>query len=147
MNVTNILRNLRSGITFLLRGEGYRISRIAETERAFDPDIFEVVHLSTGKEAVISYEEIIGAANDGEFEIPNFESVVLADQLKAVADQSKVAVQDLLAELRIPPATLKLMAKGYSPDYPGMALPESYCKIQLSAVVATKLIEALGEDG
>ena len=60
----------------------------------------------------------------------------------------KVAVQDLLAELRIGPAELKVMAKGYSPDYPGapfdkyLSRSADCCKIQLSQVVARKLVKA-----
>ena len=60
-----------------------------------------------------------------------------------------VAVQDLLCELRIDEVCLKLMAEGYSPDYPGPGLPcapgvgweNPHCKVQLSEVVAQKLID------
>lgn len=56
------------------------------------------------------------------------------------------AVQDLLCELRIDERALKVMAKGYSPDYPGAIVEEGWsnphCKIQLSRVVAQKLIDA-----
>lgn len=62
--------------------------------------------------------------------------------------QLKVAVQDLLEELRISPACLETMANGYSPDYPGANVNKNrewknpYCKVQLSMVVAQKLIGA-----
>lgn len=64
-------------------------------------------------------------------------------------DQLKVAVQDLLCELRIDEKCLQVMANGYSPDYPGA--PDCYtgeewenpkCKVQISQVVASKLISA-----
>ena len=60
-------------------------------------------------------------------------------------DALVVAVQDLLSELRISPEELAIMAKGYSPDYPGVLEGDAYsnCKIQLSAVTAKKLLEAL----
>jgi len=72
----------------------------------------------------------------------------------------KVAVEDLLLELRIGPAELRIMSHGYSPDYPGMIQDENtgepvldnllnghskrrtYSKVQLSQVVAKKLIAA-----
>ena len=61
----------------------------------------------------------------------------------------KVAVQDLLCELRIDEKCLQVMANGYSPDYPGApdcAVDEKWenpcCKVQLSRVVAQKLIAA-----
>lgn len=61
-------------------------------------------------------------------------------------DQLQVAVQDLLTELRVEPSDLHAMAEGYSPDYPGGPngeLPSgSRCKIQISMVVANKLIGA-----
>ena len=60
-------------------------------------------------------------------------------------DALKVAVEDLLSELRISPAELEIMAWGYAPDYPGV-LPKggySNCKVQLSTVTARKLFEAL----
>ena len=60
------------------------------------------------------------------------------------------AVFDLLLELRIDKHCLKVMANGYSPDYPGAvelgadkAWENPYCKIQLSQVVAQKLLNAL----
>jgi len=61
-------------------------------------------------------------------------------------EQLKVAVQDLLAELRIDETCLELMAKGYSPDYPGVKSTSGWdnphCKIQLSQIVARKLLDA-----
>lgn len=64
-------------------------------------------------------------------------------------EQLKTAVQDLLCELRIDPTCLKIMAHGYAPDYPGWpdgAKPKDwenpFCKVQLSRVVAQKLINA-----
>jgi len=60
-------------------------------------------------------------------------------------EQLKVAVQDLLAELRIDETCLELMAKGYSPDYPGVESSlecNPHCKIQLSQIVARKLLDA-----
>jgi len=71
----------------------------------------------------------------------------------------KVAVEDLLLELRIGPAELRIMSHGYSPDYPGMIQDKNtgepvldnlnghskrrtYSKVQLSQVVAKKLIDA-----
>jgi hypothetical protein len=65
--------------------------------------------------------------------------------------QLKVAVQDLLSELRIDPRCLQIMAEGYSPDYPGSSTwndefegtwTNPHCKVQLSQVVAQKLIAA-----
>jgi len=60
------------------------------------------------------------------------------------------AVKDLLEELRIDEKSLEIMANGYSPDYPGaVQLAEGeewknpYCKIQLSRVVAQKLLATL----
>lgn len=60
-----------------------------------------------------------------------------------------VAVQDLLSELRIDSKCLEVMANGYSPDYPGAVdLQEGeeyvnpYVKVQLSKVVARKLLDA-----
>jgi len=76
-------------------------------------------------------------------------------------EQLRVAVQDLLSELRIDEGCLRVMALGYSPDYPGGTAKElmdnlkkislwkdSYCKVQLSKVVAQKLIDAgvIGDD-
>lgn len=62
------------------------------------------------------------------------------------------AVCDLLAELRIDEQCLMVMADGYSPDYPGGKLNSRFrfiepgkspcCKVQLSKVVARKLINA-----
>lgn len=58
------------------------------------------------------------------------------------------AVQDLLSELRIDEKCLEVMANGYSPDYLGAVEPGttnwkySPCKVQLSLVVARKLIDA-----
>ncbi len=67
-------------------------------------------------------------------------------------EQLKTAVQDLLLELRIDPSCLEAMARWYSPDYAG-AYPVAidprianwknpHCKVQLSQVVAMKLVEA-----
>lgn len=56
------------------------------------------------------------------------------------------AVFDLLSELRIDEKCLRTMANGYSPDYPGVTdVVESNpnCKIQLSQVVAAKLLTTL----
>ena len=60
----------------------------------------------------------------------------------------QTAVFDLLSELRIDPKCLAVMANGYSPDYPGGAIDlksdkewkNPYCKIQISRVVAQKLL-------
>ena len=69
-------------------------------------------------------------------------------------EQLKTAVQDLLSELRIGPIDLTLMSDGFSPDYPGatqyfvsvknrdVLYKGSTCKIQISQVVARKLIDA-----
>ena len=59
-----------------------------------------------------------------------------------------VAVEDLLSELRINPSELKIMAHGYSPDYPGVNKKgeKSDCKVQLSAITARKLYDALDLD-
>ena len=58
----------------------------------------------------------------------------------------KTAVEDLLCELRIDPASLDMMAIGVSPNYSGIPdrmKPEGwtnpFCKVQLSSVVALKL--------
>ena len=58
----------------------------------------------------------------------------------------RTALCDLLCELRITPASLRVMSHGFSPDYPGATDPGSgksvngtYPKVQLSAVVAKKL--------
>jgi hypothetical protein len=58
----------------------------------------------------------------------------------------KTAVEDLLCELRIDPASLEMMAIGFSPNYSGLPdrmKPEGwtnpFCKVQLSSVVALKL--------
>lgn len=69
------------------------------------------------------------------------------------AEALKVAVEDLLCELRIGRDDLAVMANGYAPNYPG-ALdvsgrgdslpPASTCKVQISSVVAAKLEAALG---
>lgn len=59
--------------------------------------------------------------------------------------QLQVAVQDLLCELRIDETALKFMSRGYSPDYPGVLGKRehsSFPKVQLSAIVAQKLINA-----
>ena len=71
--------------------------------------------------------------------------------------QLLTAVQDLLCELRIDEWELHLISKGYSPDYPGPIAADSSrctwhnphrervasgCKVQLSKVVASKLIAA-----
>jgi hypothetical protein len=60
------------------------------------------------------------------------------------------AVYDLLSELRIDKKSLEVMANGYSPDYPGAidlredeAWINPHCKIQLSRVVAQKLLATL----
>lgn len=57
------------------------------------------------------------------------------------------AVKDLLTELRIDETSLKTMAKGYSPDYAGTIDDKEwinpYCRVQLSSVVAQKLINSL----
>ena len=58
-------------------------------------------------------------------------------------DQLQVATEDLLCELRIDEKALHTMATGYSPDYPGVIPPSSMPKIQISAVVAGKLFDAL----
>ena len=62
--------------------------------------------------------------------------------------QLRVAVQDLLCELRIDGVCLEVMARGYSPDYPGAVgtykdgvWKNPSCKMQLSRVVAQKLID------
>lgn len=59
------------------------------------------------------------------------------------------AVRDLLCELRIDDKSLETMARGYSPDYPGVSKPgrkraqcSPVCKVQLSQVVAAKLPDA-----
>lgn len=60
--------------------------------------------------------------------------------------QLQVAAQDLLAELGIDEWCLKRMAKGYSPSYPGgpgyPSEKNHHCKVQLSTIVAQKLISA-----
>ena len=60
------------------------------------------------------------------------------------------AVFDLLCELRIDQRSLETMANGYSPDYPGaIDLAEgdewknTHCKVQLSKIVAQKLVNSL----
>jgi outer membrane protein OmpA-like peptidoglycan-associated protein len=58
-------------------------------------------------------------------------------------DALTVATQDLLSELRINPEELRIMAKGYSPDYPGASKKRSNCRVQLSHVTAKKLYDAL----
>lgn len=65
-------------------------------------------------------------------------------------DDLQNAVFDLLSELRIDKKCLRTMANGYSPDYPGavdVSVTESWinpnCKIQLSQVVAAKLLTTL----
>lgn len=72
-----------------------------------------------------------------------------AEIRSAKYEQLKVAVQDLLCELRIDEKCLGVMANGYSPDYPGavdLAFGDVWknprCKVQLSAIVAQKLIDA-----
>lgn len=63
-------------------------------------------------------------------------------------EQLRSAVRDLLSELRIDPQALEVMARGYSPDYPGAVdLSDRSCtnpnvKVQLSMVVAQKLLAA-----
>jgi len=62
-------------------------------------------------------------------------------------EQLRVATQDLLCELNIRPSFLRLMAKGYSPSYPGTPETEKWevypsHKVQLSQVVANKLLDA-----
>lgn len=74
------------------------------------------------------------------------------DVVGAIAQRNRlrVAVQDLLSELRIDEVCLEVMANGYSPDYPGgrkltkenLAWENPHCKIQISKVVAQKLINA-----
>ena len=68
---------------------------------------------------------------------------------KSKYNQLRVAVQDLLCELRIDEHCLETMGNGYSPDYPGgvdLIIGEKWknphCKIQISRVVAQKLINA-----
>lgn len=56
--------------------------------------------------------------------------------------QLLTAVQDLLCELRINPDELNIMAKGVSPNYPGSAIEDSTCKVQISKKVAGKLVLA-----
>ena len=65
-------------------------------------------------------------------------------------EQLDNAVKDLLSELRIDEKCLEIMANGYSPDYPGAVdLNEGerwvnpHCKIQLSSVVAQKLLASM----
>ena len=60
------------------------------------------------------------------------------------------AVKDFLCELRIDGKCLEIMAKGYSPDYPGainandrLNWENPHCKIQLSKVVAGKLLNTM----
>lgn len=55
--------------------------------------------------------------------------------------QLDTAVKDLLMELRISPKELKIMAEGYSPEYRTGKF--SNCKVQLSKVVANKLLNTL----
>lgn len=62
----------------------------------------------------------------------------------------KTAVEDLLCELRIDPTCLRVMARGYSPDYSGAPIPSPDSKwvnpnpkVQLSKVVAEKLLNTL----
>jgi len=61
-------------------------------------------------------------------------------------EQLKVAVQDLLCELRIGEVSLRIMAKGYSPSYPGgpgmEVAKEPGNVVQISQVVAQKLLDA-----
>lgn len=64
-------------------------------------------------------------------------------------NQLLTAVQDLLMELRIDSTCLEVMANGYSPDYPGAPDKQEsdnwgnpHCKVQLSKVVAQKLLDA-----
>lgn len=54
--------------------------------------------------------------------------------------QLETVIQDILTELRISPKELVSMSNGYSPDYLGN---RSNCKIQLSQVLALKLVEVL----
>lgn len=70
--------------------------------------------------------------------------------MKNMYDQLDNAVKDLLSELRIDKKSLKIMADGYSPDYPGaVTLADGeewvnpHCKVQLSAIVAHKLLISL----
>jgi hypothetical protein len=65
-------------------------------------------------------------------------------------DALQNAVFDLLSELRIDQKSLEVMANGYAPDYPGaIDVSESsgwtnpYCKVQISQVVANKLMGSL----
>lgn len=59
----------------------------------------------------------------------------------------KTAVEDLLCELRIDPTCLRIMARGYSPDYSGVTIPDNWVnphpKVQLSKIVAEKLLNTL----
>jgi len=64
------------------------------------------------------------------------------------------AVFDLLSELRIDTKCLEVMANGYSPDYPGAVdlmrdekWDNPHCKIQISRVVAGKLLATLDIPG
>lgn len=63
------------------------------------------------------------------------------------------SVRDLLSELRIDKKSLEVMANGYSPDYPGavdLAAGEEwnrpYSKVQLSKVVAQKMLSHIREE-
>lgn len=65
-------------------------------------------------------------------------------------DELDNAVKDFLEELRIDEESLRIMARGYSPDYPGAMdlskgtkLGKPQCKIQISKVVAEKLVNTL----
>lgn len=77
------------------------------------------------------------------------DAVVGLFEMDTQSDKLKNAVQDLLSELRIDEYCLEIMAEGYSPDYPGARFPSMDSdwvnpkpKVQLSKVVAKKLIEA-----
>ena len=65
-------------------------------------------------------------------------------------EQLDNAVKDLLSELRIDEKCLEVMANGYSPDYSGAVdlvkgeiWENPYCKVQLSRVVAQKLLASM----
>ena len=59
-------------------------------------------------------------------------------------DLLRVAVQDLLIELRISPEQLEIMAGGCSPEYVQFSrgINKPTCKVQISQMVARKLIDA-----
>ena len=63
-------------------------------------------------------------------------------------EQLQASIQDLLCELGICTASLKIMASGYSPYYPGCPDvgverdADLHPRVQISKVVAQKLINA-----